>query len=185
MTERYDLLVIGGGSGGLAHAQRAAEYGAKAAVVEKGALGGTCVNVGCVPKKVMWYAAQHAHQLHHLADYGFDADAKGHDWAGLKTRRDAYIERLNGIYENNLDKRGVTWLSGTARFVDAHTVDIDGKQVQADRIVIATGGRPTVMWTSDAFSSTMRSKSICIVSFSVTPRPPAPFPSRAGPRRST
>ena len=68
MTERYELLVIGGGSGGLAHAQRAAEYGAKAAVVEYGPLGGTCVNVGCVPKKVMWYAAQQAHQLHHAAD---------------------------------------------------------------------------------------------------------------------
>ena len=144
MTERYDLLVIGGGSGGLAHAQRAAEYGARAAVVEKGALGGTCVNVGCVPKKVMWYAAHHAHQFHHLADYGFDVDVSGHDWAGLKARRDAYIERLNGIYENNLDKRGVSWLSGTARFVDAHNVDVDGRRIEADRIVIATGGRPTV-----------------------------------------
>jgi glutathione reductase (NADPH) len=144
VTERFDLLVIGGGSGGLAHAQRAAEYGASAAVVEKGPLGGTCVNVGCVPKKVMWYAAQHAHQFHHVADYGFDIDIKGHDWAALKRRRDAYIERLNGIYENNLDKRGVTYLAGTARFVNAHTVDIDGRQVQADRIVIATGGRPMV-----------------------------------------
>lgn len=144
MTERYDLLVIGGGSGGLAHAQRAAEYGVNAAVVEYGPLGGTCVNVGCVPKKVMWYAAQHAHQFHHLADYGFDVELKGHDWAGLKARRDAYIERLNGIYENNLDKRGVTYLQGAAKFVDAHTVDIDGRQVEADRIVIATGGRPMV-----------------------------------------
>lgn len=144
MTERYDLLVIGGGSGGLAHAQRAAEYGVNAAVVEYGPLGGTCVNVGCVPKKVMWYAAQHAHQFHHLADYGFDVELKGHDWTGLKARRDAYIERLNGIYENNLDKRGVTYLQGAAKFVDAHTVDIDGRQVEADRIVIATGGRPMV-----------------------------------------
>ena len=144
MTERYDLLVIGGGSGGLAHAQRAAEYGAQAAVVEKGPLGGTCVNVGCVPKKVMWYAANHAHQFHHLADYGFDVDVKGHDWAGLKQRRDAYIERLNGIYENNLDRRGVTYLVGTARFIDANTLDIDGRRVEADRIVIATGGRPMV-----------------------------------------
>lgn len=144
MTERYELLVIGGGSGGLAHAQRAAEYGAKAAVVEYGPLGGTCVNVGCVPKKVMWYAAQQAHQLHHAADYGFDVSVKDHDWAGLKERRDAYIERLNGIYENNLDKRGVTYLSGRARFVDAHTLDIDGREVQADRIVIATGGQPMV-----------------------------------------
>jgi len=144
MTERYDLVVVGGGSGGLAHAQRAAEYGARAAVVEYGPLGGTCVNVGCVPKKVMWYAAHHAHALHHLADYGFDVTVKGHDWQGLKARRDAYIERLNAIYEKNLDKRGVTYLQGRARFVDAHTLDIDGHEVQADRIVIATGGRPMV-----------------------------------------
>jgi glutathione reductase (NADPH) len=144
VTERYDVLVIGGGSGGLAHAQRAAEYGAKAAIVEKGPLGGTCVNVGCVPKKVMWYAAHQAHQFHHVADYGFDVEVRGHDWAGLKARRDAYIERLNGIYANNLDRRGVTYLEGWARFVDAHTIDIDGRRVEAERIVIATGGHPTV-----------------------------------------
>ena len=144
MAERYDLLVIGGGSGGLAHAQRAAEYGAKAAVIEYGPLGGTCVNVGCVPKKVMWYAAHHAHGLHHAANYGFDIDVKGHDWAGLKERRDEYIERLNGIYENNLDKRGVTYIKGRARFVDATTVHVDGRTVETDRVVIATGGRPSV-----------------------------------------
>ena len=144
MTERYDLVVIGGGSGGLAHAQRAADYGASAAVVEKGPLGGTCVNVGCVPKKVMWYAAQQAHQFHHAADYGFDIEMRGHDWAGLKARRDAYIKRLNGIYQNNLDKRGVVYIAGRARFVDAHTLDVDGRRVEADRIVVATGGRPTV-----------------------------------------
>ena len=144
MTERYDLIVVGGGSGGLAHAQRAAEYGASAAIVEKGPLGGTCVNVGCVPKKVMWYAAQQAHQFHHVADYGFDVELRGHDWAGLKARRDAYIERLNGIYRTNLDKRGVTYISGWARFVDANTLEVDGRRIEAGRIVIATGGRPAV-----------------------------------------
>ena len=144
MTERYDLLVIGGGSGGLAHAQRAAEYGAKAAVVEYGPLGGTCVNVGCVPKKVMWYAAHQAHAFHHAADYGFDIEVNGHDWAGLKARRDAYIERLNGIYERNLDNKGVTYIAGRARLTGTHTVDIDGQEYQAERIVIATGGRPMV-----------------------------------------
>lgn len=144
MTNRFDLLVIGGGSGGLAHAQRAAEYGAHAAVIEYGPLGGTCVNVGCVPKKVMWYTAQHAHQFHHAADYGFDVDVKGHDWSALKARRDAYIKRLNGIYENNLDKRGVTYIVGAASFVDAHTVSVDGREYEADRIVIATGGKPMV-----------------------------------------
>jgi glutathione reductase (NADPH) len=144
VTKRYDLLVIGGGSGGLAHAQRAAEYGAKAAVIEYGPLGGTCVNVGCVPKKIMWYAAHHAHQLHHAADFGFDVAVKAHDWKALKNRRDAYIERLNGIYASNLDKRDVTFIGGTASFVDAHTVSVDGREFEADRIVIATGGRPIV-----------------------------------------
>lgn len=144
MTERFDLIVIGGGSGGLAHAQRAAEYGAKAAVIEYGRLGGTCVNVGCVPKKVMWYAGHHAHSFHHAADYGFDVSVSGHDWTGLVSRRDAYIERLNGIYERNLDKRGVTYIAGAARFVDAHTVDVDGQAYEADRFVISTGGRPIV-----------------------------------------
>ncbi len=144
MTDKFDLLVIGGGSGGLAHAQRAAEYGAKAAVVEYRPLGGTCVNVGCVPKKVMWYAAHHAHQFHHAPDYGFDVTLNGHDWGALKLRRDAYIERLNNIYASNLDKRGVTHIKGGARFVDANTVDVDGRSYQAERIVVATGGRPIV-----------------------------------------
>lgn len=144
MTERFDLMVIGGGSGGLAHAQRAADYGASVAVAEYKPLGGTCVNVGCVPKKVMWYTAHHAHQMHHAGDYGFDLTVNGHDWGALKTRRDAYIARLNGIYANNLDKRNVRHIAGAARFVDANSVDIDGKQYTADRIVIATGGRPIV-----------------------------------------
>lgn len=144
MTEKFDLIVIGGGSGGLAHAQRAAEYGANAAVVEYGPLGGTCVNVGCVPKKVMWYTAHHAHGFHHAPDYGFDVVVNGHDWAALKARRDAYIERLNGIYGNNLDKRGVTHIEGAARFVDANTVAVGRRRYQAHRIVVATGGRPIV-----------------------------------------
>ena len=144
MKKHYDLLVLGGGSGGLANAQRAAEYGASAAVIECGPLGGTCVNVGCVPKKVMWYTADHAHHFEHAADYGFDITVNGHDWNELKRRRDAYIERLNGIYERNLDRRGVEYVAATARFEDAHTVMADGVPVTADRIVIATGGRPIV-----------------------------------------
>ena len=144
MTKRFDLLVIGGGSGGLAHAQRAAEYGANAAVVEYAPLGGTCVNVGCVPKKVMWYAAHHAHQMHHAKDYGFDVRVDGHDWSALKSRRDAYIKRLNGIYANNLDKRDITVIEGAASFVDADMVEVNGERYQAERIVIATGGHPFV-----------------------------------------
>ena len=144
MGKEYDLLVIGGGSGGLAHAQRAAEYGARAAVIEYGPLGGTCVNVGCVPKKVMWYAAETEHHLGHAADYGFDVRVGGHDWAALKARRDAYVKRLNGIYENNLDKRGVELIQGGASFVDPHTLTVGDQHYRAGRIVIATGGRPMV-----------------------------------------
>jgi glutathione reductase (NADPH) len=144
LAREYDLLVIGGGSGGLAHAQRAAEYGARAGVIEYGPLGGTCVNVGCVPKKVMWYAAEARHHLEHAADYGFDIDINGHDWASLKARRDAYVTRLNAIYERNLDKRGVEYIQGAAKFVDAHTLEVDGEHYRAERIAIATGGRPMV-----------------------------------------
>ena len=144
MAEEYDLLVIGGGSGGLAHAQRAAEYGARAGVIEYGPLGGTCVNVGCVPKKVMWYAAEMQHHLEHAADYGFGIDVSGHDWASLKARRDAYVTRLNGIYEKNLDRRGVDYIQGAAHFVDPHTLAVGDVHYRADRIAIATGGRPMV-----------------------------------------
>ena len=144
MSNKFDLLVIGGGSGGIAHARRAAEYGARAAVIEYGPLGGTCVNVGCVPKKVMWHAASHLHHIEHAADYGFDVAVNGHDWAALKGRRDAYVKRLNGIYESNLDKSGVSYIAGAASFVDAHTVAVGDAEYQAERIVIATGGRPIV-----------------------------------------
>ncbi len=144
MSERFDLLVIGGGSGGLAHAQRAAEYGARAAAVESGPLGGTCVNVGCVPKKVMWYTAEHAHFHAHAADYGFDMEVRGHDWGELKRRRDAYVKRLNDIYEANLDRRGVEYIEGYARFKDANSVVVGDREYKADRIVIATGGHPSI-----------------------------------------
>ncbi len=144
MAEEYDLLVIGGGSGGLAFAQRAAEYGARAGVIEYGPLGGTCVNVGCVPKKVMWYAAETRHHLDHAADYGFAVDVGDHDWASLKARRDAYVTRLNGIYENNLERRGVDYIQGAAHFVDPHTLAVGDRHFRADRIAIATGGRPMV-----------------------------------------
>lgn len=144
LTKQFELLVLGGGSGGLAHAQRAAEYGIRAGVVESGPLGGTCVNVGCVPKKVMWYTASHAQHFSHAADYGFDIDVKGHDWSALKARRDAYVKRLNDIYENNLEKREVEYIAGHAAFKDPHTVLVGDQEITAERIVIATGGRPIV-----------------------------------------
>jgi glutathione reductase (NADPH) len=143
MPEKYDLAVVGGGSGGLACAQRAAEYGARAVVIESGRLGGTCVNVGCVPKKVMWNAAELATGLHDALDYGFALDARGLDFATLKAKRDAYIVRLNGIYARNLDKRGVTLVRGRAQFIGPHEVRVGDETVVAERIVIATGGRPS------------------------------------------
>jgi glutathione reductase (NADPH) len=143
-TQAFDLISIGGGSGGLACAQRAAEYGAKAAVIESHRLGGTCVNVGCVPKKVMWNAASLALSLADAGDYGFDIDVRDNDWAVLKEKRDAYITRLNGIYARNLSAKGVTLVRGSARFVDAHTVEVGGARMTAAHVVIATGGMPTV-----------------------------------------
>ena len=118
MADVYDLIVIGGGSGGLACAQRAAESGARVLLAESGRLGGTCVNVGCVPKKVMWNAAQLAEQFVDAVDYGFDIERCGHDWARLVARREAYIERLNGIYKKNLEADGVELVSGRAGFVN-------------------------------------------------------------------
>ncbi|WP_068635315.1 glutathione-disulfide reductase [Thauera butanivorans] len=142
--KQYDYIAIGGGSGGVASARRAAEYGARVLLVEAARLGGTCVNVGCVPKKVMWYASNIAQTLRDASGYGFDAPARRFDWNTLKARRDAYIARLNGIYANMLDTAGVDVVEGFARFVDAHTIEVDGQRYSAPHIVIATGGRPAV-----------------------------------------
>jgi glutathione reductase (NADPH) len=142
--QAFDLISIGGGSGGLACAQRAAEFGAKTAVIESQRLGGTCVNVGCVPKKVMWNAASVALSLADAQDYGFGVTAGGNDWSMLKHKRDAYVLRLNGIYERNLATKGVTYVRGAARFVDQHVVEVNGMRVSAPHIVIATGGNPIV-----------------------------------------
>jgi len=143
-TEPFDLISVGGGSGGLACAQRAAEYGAKAAVIESHRLGGTCVNVGCVPKKVMWNAASIALALADAADYGFGTAAGGNDWAVLKQKRDAYVARLNAIYARNLAAKGVTYVHGAARFVDTHTLEVGGARFRAAHVVIATGSVATV-----------------------------------------
>ena len=142
--QAFDLISVGGGSGGLACAQRAAEYGAKAAVIEPHRLGGTCVNVGCVPKKVMWNAAGVAMSLTDAGDYGFNVTVGGNDWAALKHKRDAYVLRLNGIYERNLAAKGVAYVRGAARFLDKNTVEVNGERMTARHIVIATGGRPTL-----------------------------------------
>jgi glutathione reductase (NADPH) len=142
--KKYDLVCIGGGSGGLAAAQRAAEFGATAAVIESGRLGGTCVNVGCVPKKVMWNAAGIAGAFGDAPAYGFDAGVASHSWPILKKGRDAFVERLNGIYERNLANKKVALWRGHASFVDAHTIEVGGEKISAANVIVATGGRPIV-----------------------------------------
>ena len=142
--QAFDLISVGGGSGGLACAQRAAEFGAKVAVIESHRLGGTCVNVGCVPKKVMWNAVSVALGLADASDYGFNVTVGDNDWPVLKHKRDAYVLRLNGIYERNLATKGVTYVRGAARFLDKGSVEVNGERMTARHIVIATGGRATV-----------------------------------------
>ena len=144
MNKEFDFIVIGGGSGGIASARRAAEHGAKVLLVECGPLGGTCVNVGCVPKKVMWTTSQISETLELAPNYGFELEVKGFEWSAIKRPRDAYIARLNGIYANNLDKSGVTVIEGFAKFTSANTVQVNNQSFQADHILIATGGKPTV-----------------------------------------
>ena len=142
--QEFDLIVVGGGSGGLAAAQRAAEYGARVALLESGRLGGTCVNRGCVPKKVMWHAAELARELAASREYGFDLTLDGHDWTELARRREHYIRRLNGIYANNLKRKGVECVAGHAAFSGPRILAVKGSAYRAERILIATGGAPVV-----------------------------------------
>lgn len=150
MAKHYDYIAIGGGSGGIASINRAASYGQKCAIIEAKHLGGTCVNVGCVPKKVMFYGAQVAEAINHYApDYGFDITVNNFDYAKLVESRQAYIGRIHTSYGNVLAKNNVDVLNGFARFKDAKTLEVsyaDGsvEEVTADHILIATGGRPTV-----------------------------------------
>lgn len=125
-------------------ARRAAEFGVKSAVVEEARWGGTCVNVGCVPKKVMFNTAMHAEMIHDHKDYGFDVELKTFDWSRIKKSRDEYIKRLNGIYEANLGKAHVETLVGHGRFTEDKCVEVAGQKYTADHILIATGGRPIV-----------------------------------------
>ncbi len=141
MVKEYDYIVIGGGSGGIASANRAAMHGAKVILFEGKEVGGTCVNVGCVPKKVMWYGAQIAETLHRYAgEYGFDVTINKFDFATLKANRQAYIDRIHGSYERGFDSNGVERVYEYARFVDPHTVEVAGERYTAPHILIATGG---------------------------------------------
>jgi len=141
----FDYICIGGGSGGIASANRASMYGAKVAIIEAKDLGGTCVNVGCVPKKVMWHGAQVAEAINlYSEDYGFDLDVKGFNWAKMVENRQAYIGRIHESYDRVLGNNKVEVIKGFATFVDKNTVEVDGKLYTAKHITIATGGRPTI-----------------------------------------
>ena len=146
MIEKFDLIAIGGGSGGLAVAERAAAYGRRVAIIDPNPLGGTCVNQGCVPKKVMWYGAHAAHAVKDASTFGISVEriAEHVDWNKLTTGRRAYTDNINDYWERYVRDLGITHIQGMAKFVDAHRVNVDGREYAADHIVIATGGRPVV-----------------------------------------
>lgn len=142
----FDVISLGGGSGGVASAVQAAKFGKKVAIIEKKQLGGTCVNRGCVPKKAMFYGAMIAEQLKHdVAGYGFDVDVKGFDWATLKAKRATYINNIHGFYDRLLDKWDITLFNNWGKFKDNKTIVLDdGTEITADNIFISPGAYPIV-----------------------------------------
>ncbi|MGE0495849.1 MAG: glutathione-disulfide reductase [Vulcanimicrobiota bacterium] len=142
----YDLLVIGGGSGGIGAARRASEYGARVAVCEQWQYGGTCVHRGCIPKKLMVYAAEFAESLRLAQAYGHQVEGCSFSWSDLIAAKDKELERLNGFYNQTLDNNKIAKLQGYARLLDPHTVELEGKRYTAERILIAVGARP---WTPE------------------------------------
>ena len=145
MAFDYDLFVIGGGSGGVRCARIAAGHGARVAVAEERHWGGTCVNVGCVPKKILVQAAEYGRHAEDARGFGWaDAQAGAHDWASLIAAKDREISRLNNVYRAMLNGAGVTMFDARAVFLDANTLDVGGTRVTAERIVIAVGGMPMV-----------------------------------------
>ncbi|MEB8381043.1 glutathione-disulfide reductase [Acinetobacter junii] len=145
MTKHYDYIAIGGGSGGIASVNRAAMYGMKCALIERSEIGGTCVNVGCVPKKVMWYAAHIAESIQKYAeDYGFNTQIESFNWQTLVKNRQAYIDRIHQSYQNSLSKNNVDLIQGAAQFVNQNTIEVNGEIFTADHILIATGTQPSL-----------------------------------------
>ena len=144
VKQQYDVIVIGAGSGGLAVAEKAAEYGQKVALIEGKKIGGTCVNNGCVPKKVMWYAAQLAHAVDDANAYGITAQRGQVDWQGLVEGREQYIRNINNYWDSYVTESGIETIQGYASFVDAHTVAVGAQLYTAAHIVIASGGQPII-----------------------------------------
>ncbi len=144
MSQHFDLIAIGGGSGGLAVAEQAAQLGRRVALVEPEPLGGTCVNRGCVPKKVMWYAANLAQAVKDGGGFGVRAQAEPFDWPALVAGRNRYVQAINSYWEGYVQTEGITRLTGRASFTDARSVTVGDNCYTADHIVIATGSRPLV-----------------------------------------
>ncbi len=144
MAYQYDLFVIGAGSGGVRASRVAASKGFKVAVAEGSALGGTCVNIGCVPKKLFVYGSEYGHGFDEAAGFGWQHEGVSFDWSVLRDNKTKEIERLNGIYGNLLNNAGVELISGFASFVDAHTVEVNGQTYTAERILIAVGAKPFI-----------------------------------------
>lgn len=142
MTYDFDLFVLGAGSGGIATARRAAQYGAKVGIVESDRLGGTCVNRGCVPKKLMVYASHFPASFEESAGYGWTPGESSFDWHKMITAVNNEVTRLNGIYSRMLDKSGVELYEGYGKFIDSHTIAIGDKKVTAEKILVAVGGKP-------------------------------------------
>nr|AEY77128.1 glutathione reductase [Ancylostoma ceylanicum] len=143
-VREFDYPLLGGGSGGIASARPAREFGVSVALIEEGRLGGTCVNVGCVPKKVMYNSSMHAEFIRDHADYGFDVTVNKFDWSVIKKSRDEYIRRLNGIYENNLNGSKVELIRGRGAFAEDGTVEVNGQKYRGRHTLIAVGGYPTI-----------------------------------------
>lgn len=173
MVKEFDILSIGGGSGGIATMNRAALYGAKAAVIEGNLLGGTCVNLGCVPKKIMWYGASVADVYSKYGkDYGFSSSGVDFDFTTLRKNREAYVDRSRNSYGGQFERNGVEVIEGYAHFVDANTVEVNGELIRAKHIVIATGAKPSIpdipgkelgIVSDDVFAWEELPKSIAIV----------------------
>ncbi|AWN75183.1 glutathione-disulfide reductase [Legionella anisa] len=142
-NNQFDLIVLGGGSGGIASAVRAAKYGAKVAVVESSFLGGTCVNLGCVPKKVMFNASMINEIMHHAPEYGYSLTSPTLDWEVLVKKRNAYIERLREGYAKRFTQFNITLIQGAGAFHDAHSIKVNDVLYRAQHIIIATGGEPS------------------------------------------
>ena len=140
----YDFFVLGAGSGGVRAGRMAAAYGARTAVVEERYLGGTCVNVGCIPKKLLVYAAEFRDHFEDAAGFGWTVGERTVDWRTLIANKDQEIDRLNGIYKNLLENAGARIMDGTARFVDAHTIDVGGRRYTSEYVLVATGSWPSL-----------------------------------------